>query len=144
MILARASAAVLGLVAAGALIIALHLGLWVGGSPGPGLFPFVAALMLAGASLGAALQAEPDAPGSEAADRRRLFAYAGAVAAFGVVMKPLGMIIATIGLMLVVLRGIERRSWVVSVSFAILIAAFCWGLFKVLLGVPLPQGVLGV
>lgn len=123
---------------------AWRLGLWHGGAPGPGLFPLLAALMLLGTSIGAAMQCPEDLGGAEPADRTRLLKHALAMAAFAIAFGFLGVVPATFGFVVGVLRGIERLRWSQALAIAAVLAAMSWIVFRQLLGVPLPAGLLEV
>lgn len=141
---ARLCSLCLALLALAAAVMALDLGLWRYGTPGPGLFPFLAALLLLGTALAAARERQETASEAEPVDRPRFLRYGLVVLAFTLLLKPLGTILASIGLFLAVLRGIERRSWLAAVSVALTAAVGSWGLFRETLGVPLPRGLLGL
>ena len=44
----------------------------------------------------------------------------------------------------ILLKIVERKSWVASIVGAVLAFAFGWGVFGQLLSVPLPTGMLGI
>ncbi|MBA5775537.1 tripartite tricarboxylate transporter TctB family protein [Stappia sp. F7233] len=136
----------IGLAAAGILAAAMawRLGLWTVDRPGPGLFPFAAGSLLFATSLAAALQGGVAEAEDEPVDRGRLLRYAAAIAGFGLAMKTLGAVVATVGLILGVLRGIENRSWACALGVAIVLAMLSWGVFRHFLSVPLPAGILGI
>ena len=129
----------LGLVAA---IIAWHLGVWSAGQPGPGLFPAIAGFLLAGTSIVCMATAGEVTDEEEPVDRRRLLQYGMAIVAFGLAMQILGAVIATFGLIFGVLRFIEHRSWLNAAVVAAVLAILSWTIFRHLLGVPLPTGLL--
>jgi len=141
---ARLCCLCLALLAFAAAAVALHLGLWRYGSPGPGLFPFLAALLLLATALAALRDRGEQAEGAEPIDRPRFLRYGAAILVFMLLLKPLGALLASIGLFLAVLRGIERRSWLAAASVALVAAVGSWGLFRETLGVPLPRGLLGL
>ena len=144
MTLTRASAIILALMGLGATVLALQSGLWSGSRPGPGLFPFIAAVLLSAASLGAAMQMPLEAGETERADRPRVTGYMSAITGFVLLLEWAGTMIAMVGLLLVLLRAIERRSWTFALASATFIPAFSWLVFRLLLGVPLPRGWLGI
>jgi putative tricarboxylic transport membrane protein len=137
----RVSSCCLAAIALASAIAALRLGLWLGGTPGPGLFPFLAALMLLGASIAAFFQSPAHAEDSEPADRRRLVGYAAAISVFAAAFSLLGSIIATFGFLVGVLRAIERLRWSYALAIATTLAVLSWMVFRQLLGVPLPAGL---
>jgi putative tricarboxylic transport membrane protein len=140
----RLSSACLGAIAFAAAIVALRLGPWHAGAPGPGLFPLLAALMLLGTSMGAGLQSLQGSNDTERADRGRLLRYAAAISAFAFAFILLGAALATFGFIAGVLRGIERRRWSHALAIAAALAGLSWLIFRRLLGVPLPAGLPGI
>jgi putative tricarboxylic transport membrane protein len=125
-----------------AIAIVLPLGLLDRGVPGPGLFPFFAAVVLVFASIGSALTHDPQDSDAQPADRWRLFLYAAAIVAFVVVINLFGMVFATFCFVVGVLRWIECKSWPRALSAGGGLALLSWSVFDLLLGVPLPTGSL--
>ncbi|MEI8191419.1 MAG: tripartite tricarboxylate transporter TctB family protein, partial [candidate division NC10 bacterium] len=72
----------------------------------------------------------------------RLWTAVGTMAFHGGAVEPLGFPLATAVLLLVQLRWVEGRSWRLSVWTAVLTALVAFVLFRVLLKVPLPAGVI--
>ena len=113
-------------------------------TPGAGFWPFCIGVAMF--ALGATLVARPivdpaarDATGS----RWRAFAIALLTLAFYVVaLEPLGYFVATTILLVVQLRWVEARSWRGSVGVAVASAAISLVVFRTLLKVPLPLGIL--
>lgn len=114
--------------------------------PGSGFFPTVVCVLIVIFS-GMAL-AEPHArrpvedaegaPGGQA----RLWLVVGSLFLYVWLLKPIGFLVATAALLLLLLRGIGKARWAVSAPAALVGAAACyWGFTR--LGVPLPAGVLG-
>ena len=66
-----------------------------------------------------------------------LFAYA-------IVLTTLGYLIATFGLMLLLLGSIERTPLWIKLVSSLLIVSLSYLLFSVWLGIPLPKGILGL
>lgn len=140
----RVSSCCLAAIGIASAVAALRLGLWQASAPGPGLFPFLAALMLLGTSIGAAMQCPGDLDNAEPADRTRLLKHALAMSAFAIAFGLLGVVLATFGFVVGVLRGIERLSWSRALAIAAALAVLSWIVFRQLLGVPLPAGLLEV
>jgi putative tricarboxylic transport membrane protein len=113
-------------------------------SPGAGFWPFYIALAMIG--LGAILVIRPApaaAPQSAAGSRWRAFAISGMSLAFYVVaLEPLGYFAATAILLLVQLRWVEGSPWRRSLVIAVASAAISLVVFRTLLKVPLPLGIL--
>ena len=117
---------------------ALHLQLWTYGAPAAGLFPFLAGLLLAATSL---LCAWETIPSSEPVDLTRLVAYCGALAGFCLLLNWLGFTLGSFLFLTAVLVFIERTNWKMGLLLATTFSIGSWGLFDVLLSVPLPAGV---
>jgi putative tricarboxylic transport membrane protein len=115
--------------------------------PGSGFFPTVVCVLIVVFS-GLAL-AEPHARGQAAEDadgargaHARLWLVVGSLFVYVWLLKPIGFLVATVALLLLLLRGIGGARWAVSAPAALVGSAACyWGFTR--LGVPLPAGVLG-
>jgi putative tricarboxylic transport membrane protein len=62
----------------------------------------------------------------------------GAVVAFGLVVRPLGLVVAGPLAVLIATLASDEARWGEMVRFAVLMTAFCAGLFKFALGLPIP------
>jgi putative tricarboxylic transport membrane protein len=115
-------------------------------SPGPGLFPLIAGLTMTLAGLVATI-AESRAPSIAALELgesfRRVPMLVAALVGYAIVLKPVGFLVAstTLVVLALVILG-RRRAWRV-VTIAVALSAGTWMTFR-LLGVPLPQGLLGL
>lgn len=116
---------------------ALRLQLWSYGEPAAGLFPFLAAVLLTVTSLACARETIPS---SEPVDRMRLAGYCGTLAAFCLLLHWLGFPLAAFLFLIAVLMFIERMNWKKGLLLATAFSIGTWGLFDVLLSVPLPTG----
>jgi hypothetical protein len=72
----------------------------------------------------------------------RLWIALGTMAVYVVTLDPLGFPVATTILLFVQLRWVENRTWRSSAWIAVLTALIAFVLFRVLLKVPLPAGVI--
>lgn len=128
-----------------------HYGLRRSGIPGPGFLPFVTGLILVAFSLillisrllkreEAAGSVREPMPSGEAL--RRILKALGALCLYVLILEPLGFMLTTFLFMVLVLR-LEPRRWTFILPAAIGTTAFFFLLFKVLLRVPLPPGILG-
>jgi len=113
-------------------------------TPGAGFWPFCIALAMLG--LGAALFLRPT-PAAAVADgagsRWRPFAIGlVSLALYVVTLEPLGYAVATTILLVVQLRWVEAYPWRSSVTIAVLSAVISLVVFRTLLKVPLPLGIL--
>ena len=134
----------------GALLLALPVaaaswGYGVGSpkSPGAGFWPLVIALTMAGLGLTLILRPTPNAPAAGAGSRWRAFGISlGTFAFYVAALEPLGYLLATAVMLFVQLRWVESRSWRSSAVIAVLAAVISLIVFRVLLKVTLPEGVI--
>jgi len=145
-VLARAVPLVL-LAAAGVyLTLALRLPFGAVARPGAGFYPVIVAVfaivVAAGATVSAfrnAPPAETDAVGLDAASRRRVVISVVALVAFCLGLPWIGYPAAAFAFVAVVLRYLGS-GWTAALLAGALSAAGSYGLFAVLLDVPLPSG----
>ena len=129
-------------------IAAWRFGLGTPVSPGAGFWPLSVALAMLGIGALLFLRAQPDgvAHGGDAASgasRWRSFALSLAtLVAYIAVLEPLGYLLTTAAMLLVQLRGVEARPWKSSLVIALVASLASLIVFKVLLKVSLPVGVL--
>lgn len=125
---------------------AWHTGLAGPSGPESGLFPFIAGAIIAGAGLTLLLRPTAAARAPQWPRGPALGRVAGVVAGLAVMavgVNYLGFVVASAVTMMVLLRTIERSSWLESVSLAIgSVAVVAW-LFGQVLGMPLPRGPWG-
>ena len=145
--LARAVPLVL-LVAAGVyLTLALRLPFGAAERPGAGFYPVIVAVFALVVALAATASAFRGAPGADgaaaakldAASRRRVVISVVALVAFCLVLPWVGYPAAAFAFVAVVLRYLGAR-WTTALLTGALSAAASYGLFAVLLDVPLPRG----
>jgi Tripartite tricarboxylate transporter TctB family len=126
-------------------LAALDLDFGSVGLPGPGFFPFVLGMLLAGFSLAAAVGAMRDPAGREeivALGHRDVLIAMLALVGVALAFEPLGAFL-TLGLFaatLLVLIG--RVSPLLAALAAVIGMIAVWYFFKVLLGLQLPNGPL--
>ena len=129
----------------------VHYGLRRSGIPGPGFLPVVTGLILIVLSLillisrflrqrDEASSAEKRMPSGEAL--KRILKALGALCLYTLILERLGFAMTTFLFMVVLLR-LEPRRWTFIIPAALGATAFFFFLFKVLLRVPLPPGILG-
>jgi putative tricarboxylic transport membrane protein len=109
------------------------------GGMGPGMLPRVLAVLLG--ALGALLLADsilqPGMPLGRWSVRGPLLVL-GAVVAFGLAIRPLGLLIAgPLAIVIAALASDEVR-WKETLAFGAAMTVFCIGLFKFALGLPIP------
>ena len=116
------------------------------GSPkshGAGFWPLVIAVVMAGLGLTLILRPIPNAGGEAGESRWGKFGISLVTLLFYVAaLEPLGYLPATAVMLLVQLRLVENRSWRSSIAIALAAAVVSLILFRVLLKVSLPTGVI--
>jgi putative tricarboxylic transport membrane protein len=136
----------LALLGVGALMLSLRLGLGGEETPGPGLFPAMAAALLLALVVPLAFALLRPVGGQEPAEEidadggRRLGLYLLAMAVAALTLVPLGFALGIGIALVVVLRFAEGLGWARSVTVSALGIAACFILFDRLLEVPLPRG----
>ena len=134
----------------GAIILALPVGVasWGFGvgspnSPGAGFWPLVIAVVMAGLGLTLILHPTPNAPKADGASRWGRFTISlGTLLFYVAALEPLGYLLATAVMLFVQFRWVESRTWRTSAAVAIAAAVITLILFRVLLKVNLPLGVI--
>jgi hypothetical protein len=130
--------------------VATELPLMMFGQVGPGMLPFAVGTLLVVMGLVVVAQ-NLRAPVTAAAGRMPTL-YEGSRVASVVVMliltilliPVLGTVVTLAIFIFIETRMVERRSWLVSLSTAIIVPLFIYATFDVMLGVALPAGVLGL
>ena len=106
---------------------------------GPGMMPAALSVILAALSMILLIDSfKEDGPEMTAPSLRGIVFVLGAFIAFGLAVRPLGLVIA--GPLAVVISGLatsETRFWE-TLLFGFGMTAFCAGLFKFALGLPIP------
>ncbi len=121
--------------------------------PGPGFFPMVLGIVLGLLSfiiLAGGIVAKRADPGQESAERcgrgrvsREALYVVASLVVFGFALVPLGYILTTLVVFAVLLRLVARLTWPMVVGGAAALALGSYLIFVTLLGVTLPQGLLG-
>jgi hypothetical protein len=145
-VLARAVPLVLLASAGVYLTLALRLPFGAAARPGAGFYPVIVgvfAIVVALAATASAFRSAPpgetDTVGLDAAARRRVVISVVALAAFCLVLPWVGYPAAAFAFVTVVLRYLGGR-WTTALLTGVLSSAGSYGLFAVLLDVPLPSG----
>lgn len=129
----------------------LNYGLKQSGIPGPGFLPFLAGLILVSLSLllflstflrktGAVSEGKALSPSREGL--RKIIQALLSLCFYVLAVEQLGFFMTAFLFMVLILR-LEPRKWIFIVPCALGSTAFFYILFKVVLGVPLPRGILG-
>ena len=134
----------------GAVVLAIPIGIasWGFGvgipkSPGAGFWPLLIVLTMAGLGVSLILRPTPDALPAAGESRWRKFSISlGTLAFYVVALEPLGYLLTTVVLLFIQFRWVESRSWRSSALIAVLAASLSLLLFRVLLKVSLPEGVI--
>jgi hypothetical protein len=134
------------LLGAAAAAHAWTIGLTGPSGPESGLFPFIAGLIVAGA--GAALLALPSHRAASPAWPRgaalgRVLGVVAGLALMAAAIPRLGFAAAAAITMIVLLRTVERSSWLGSIGLTVGAVAGVMWLFGQALGLPLPRGPWG-
>jgi putative tricarboxylic transport membrane protein len=112
-------------------------------SPGAGFWPLVIAVTMAGLGLSLILHPTPNAPKAGGESHWMRFAVSlGALCFYVFALEPLGYLLATAVMLFVQFRLVEGRSWLSSAAIALAAAVITLILFRVLLRVTLPTGVI--
>ena len=142
--LARAVPLVLLVSAAVYLTLALRLPFGAAERPGAGFYPVIVGVFATVVALAATASAFRSAAGAtvvelDAASRRRVVITVLALVAFCLVLPWVGYPAAAFAFVAVVLRSLGAR-WTTALLTGALSSAGSYGLFAILLDVPLPRG----
>ena len=138
----RIAPLVLLLLGAAALWGSWSLGLGELSAPGPGLWPFIVALVLTATALLLLFIDDPD--DYEAWNRNALRIAGGllSLAVFIVLFEAIGFVIPAVLMLLFWLKLFAKEPWRLAVPLAIGGALLFYLLFEVALAVPFPDGIL--
>ena len=134
------------ILAFGAFIESMKLPFGRVSAPAAGFFPAVLAVLLALTSLFTIVEAlggshEGVAQG-EPLTWKKIVLTLGSLLVFGFVFERLGYLLATFLFIIFLLRAVERQSWGLALSVALLASLVSYLVFGLLLGTPLPAGLL--
>jgi putative tricarboxylic transport membrane protein len=119
--------------------------------PGSGLFPIVVSVILALLGLMILIQTWREnrhvKPSQETYEilgpnKKKYFIYLSLFFAFGIFLEPLGYLPTMTLFLLVLLKGVEKQSWKTTWGLIIICCLSSYIIFKKLLAVPLPDGIL--
>jgi hypothetical protein len=120
--------------------------------PGPGYYPMLVGAFLILTSLGCVIQAllthrspEATAPAPAASGRKveRTVVLVGLLAAYGLLLKPVGFPVAILLFLLAAIRVFGYRRWPVIIGIALGLTVVSYLTFVTWLKVPLPLGLVG-
>jgi putative tricarboxylic transport membrane protein len=135
----------------GAILLAIPVGVasWGFGlgipkSPGAGFWPLLIGVVMFGLGLSLILRPTHAVAVAAASDSRwgKFGIALGTLAFYVVALERLGYLTATAVMLFAQLQWVENRSWRSSAWIAILTAVISWVLFRVLLKVSLPAGMI--
>ena len=134
------------LLALGAFIESMKLPFGRISAPAAGFFPTILAVLLALTSLFIfvdALRGSHDgAAQGEPLKWKKILLTLGSLLVFGLVFERLGYLLVTFLFILFLLRAVERQSWRLALSVALSASLVSYIVFGLLLGTPLPAGLL--
>jgi putative tricarboxylic transport membrane protein len=113
-------------------------------TPGPGLFPFALGILLCLVSLGLAARARwmREAREAEPAHWRRIVLPLGLLVVYALLLETAGFPLASTLLMLCFFRGVDPIPWPYAVGGSLAAGVGSYLVFKHLLAVQLPAGLL--
>ena len=118
-------------------------------APGSGFLPFWAGLLMCGLALavvaGAARHGGPAIASLWAGTRwPKVLLIVASLAAYATVLDMVGFLLATVPLMLVLLRGIDPVRWRTALPIAVVSTLGVWWVLKRLLLIQLPAGIFEI
>jgi putative tricarboxylic transport membrane protein len=134
--------------AAGLLLIVLAVAaLWGGaqlstgslGQMGPGMLPRGLAILTGLGGIGLIVSSfVVPGTGLERWHLRGPLFVLGAAVVFGLTIRPLGLVVAAPAVVVIAALASRESRWIETLVFAVVMTALCVGLFKYLLGLPIP------
>lgn len=139
--------------AAGLAIVSSGHSLELGSShnPGSGFLLFWLGIVMVGLSLTLLVQTarstEPASPpivDGRPIRWRKLLLIVVALVAYAYVLVPLGFLLSTITLLVVLFKAVEPQRWTVAIGSAAATTAIVYTVFRIWLGAQLPAGLLAI
>ena len=120
-------------------------------NPGPGFYPFCIGLTLILFSLIVLLssiflqkeEASQEKTG-EKSNIKDILLVVISLFLYAIVYEHLGFVLSTFLFIIFILKIIERKKWLIAISFAIFTAAISYVVFNLWLNANLPKGILGI
>lgn len=128
----------------------IHLSLWSGKKPGPGLFPFFLGIALAFLSLifisGKGFRQKKETIASEATpgNKKRILLALGILISYAIVLPFLGFLVSSFFLIFFLFGLSYQGRWIVLGTASVLVSLAFYIIFQVLLKIQLPHGILGI
>ena len=113
--------------------------------PDSGFYPTVVCVLLivfGGLALADPARSPLDQEADDSGVNARVWLIVAALAAYAWALTPVGFVLCTAALLVLLLRAIGGVSWTASAAAAAIGSSACYGAFT-RLGLPLPAGVLG-
>jgi hypothetical protein len=127
-------------------VAAYKLGLGAAGRPGPGFFPFGAAMAIGVIALLRTARARSEKPPATLAttgsEWRKMACVIFGMAAYAVLLQRLGFALCTFFLIAFYLKIIALQRWQLSLGFAFAVAMLAHLFFDLLLNAQLPRGII--
>ena len=121
-------------------------------NPGPGLFPFLLGTVLGIIFLILMIQNisqrsksfEQQSPEPKRTGSKEIVYILFVLSVYGLVLEHLGFLLTSVLVFAFILRVVEKQRWMIAASLSILLSVGSYILFRYLLNVQLPCGILGV
>jgi putative tricarboxylic transport membrane protein len=134
--------------ALGALIESMKLPFGSVSAPAAGFFPLVLSVLLALTSLLGFIGALRGSEASLIEERsliwKKILLTLGALVVFALAFERVGYLVATFLFIIFLLRLVERKSWGLALAVSVSAAVISYVIFGLLLGTPLPSGLLPI
>lgn len=130
---------------------AIKYGISEGGAPGPGLIPFLGSTVLICLGIFLLINAYLKMRTSEGIREaffpekdsfKKIILTVIAAAVYGIVLEYIGFVVTSFFFILFLMKFIEPQRWITSLATSLLTAFTSYLLFKILLQVQMPMGVL--
>lgn len=139
-------------VAAYVIVSGFRLGFGAWREPGPGFLAVLSGMALGGLAAiwcrMAWVARRTAAPAgrfiAEAGGARKGIRTAAALAAFALLLEPLGFPLTTLAFLIFLLRTIEPQRWGLTLALSVVTTVLCILVFQIWLQVQFPEGLLGV
>jgi hypothetical protein len=129
-------------------VASFGLGIGTGNKPGPGFFPFYAALLVGMIALSRLLKIFQETPVTQAhptctpAELKKVVWVVAGMLAYVCLLQAAGFVICTFLLVAFFLKVVAAQRWLTTLCFAFTVALMAHLFFDVLLNAQLPRGIL--
>ena len=134
--------------AIGALLVSMKLPFGTLNAPAAGFFPAVLAALLAMTSLlgfiNVLRSSHESADEAEPLRWKKILFTVSSLLVFALVLETFGYLVATFLFIIFLLRIVEQKTWGLAVAVAFAASLFSYLIFGLLLGTPLPAGLLPI